>query len=413
MTDTQIFLVVLVTAVPLVLLASRLYFGVGLTSRVVVYQLVPMAFNVAGTFYWGSEGITVVTFFVVLIPGLILLFWSFFAFQNLIVKPVIDQAAALERVVDDKDLTQALVVSDRSDEVGALSRACNTLVATLRESMADMGAGASGVKAASGDLLSAAGRASSTAAEQASTVTQVGATIEEINRTSEAAATSAGEVVHVAEDALTRGQQGLKTVAEAVDTIERVRSRVADVANSITELSALHRRIGDIVDVVRELSDQSNLLAVNASIEAAKAGEHGRGFSVVADEVRRLAEQSKGAMREVRELLETINASSGAAVQAAVNCKEEALHGRRSVDSVRGVIEALAGVLEDSAVKARSIQGATRQQASGVAQIAQAMEAVAQGGRDSAEAATDLQDAVTSLNDLSDTLSARAATFKV
>jgi len=413
MSDAVLFVIIVAVISPITLGFMYWRFGAGLVFKVNISQTIPNLLVAAAGFYLGSEGITlerVLIACVVVIPVTTYIpFW----FQKTFLDPVVDQSTALRTLLEDRDLTVDVKRSAREDEIGELQNAFAELVETLRSAMGELSEGADGVRSASTLLLDTATRSSSTAAEQASTVTQVGATIEEINRTSDAAAQTAGEVVNVAEDALARGKEGERVVSDAVAIIDEVRSEVVDVATRISQLSAQHRRIGDIVVAVRDLSEQSNLLAVNASIEAAKAGEHGRGFSVVADEVRRLAEQSKQAMREVRSLLDAINLSSEAAVTAAARCKDRALEGRRAVDSVRDVVGALSGVLEDSARKARSIMGSTRQQSSGIAQIAQAMDAVAQGGRDNADAATSLQDSVASLTELSERLMSHAASFTV
>ena len=224
------------------------------------------------------------------------------------------------------------------------------------------------ILASAAQIAATAQESAVTATEQAATVAQVSATVEEINQTSSVAATSAEEVENVTTAALSKGQQGVEAVGEA--------TKILELISQVTE----------IVESVNDLADQSNLLAVNAGIEAAKAGEHGRGFTVVAAEVRNLAEQSKRSTQRIRSAL------------------SRAEEGRRAIESVRLIIDDLANVLEDNSTRARRISATSNQQAAGIRQISDAMVSVAEGGRNTAETARQLEDAVQSLHGLADRL---------
>lgn len=214
-------------------------------------------------------------------------------------------------------------------------------------------------------IASTAKQAAAIAAEQASTVAQVTTTVSEINQISAVASETSQQVLRTATDATDRGQSGLKALSEAIKVMDRI------------------KQVEEIVDMVNDLSEQSNLLAVNASIEAAKAGDQGRGFAVVATEVRSLAEQSKDATRQIRE---------------AIRRTED---GKKSVESVHVLVQDLARVLVESADRARQISGAAVQQAAGMRQISEAMSNVSQGGQDNAAAAQQLEHAARALMSVS------------
>ncbi|MBN2382454.1 hypothetical protein JXQ70_06185, partial [bacterium] len=182
-------------------------------------------------------------------------------------------------------------------------------------------------------LSATARQSSATAAEQASSVNQITSTIEESFAMTKTATENAQEVVKMANEAVDHGKEGLKAIAETTRVME-----------SISQTT-------DILDMIGDLAEQSNLLAVNASIEAAKAGEYGRGFAVVASEVRNLAEQSKEATSQIRD---------------AIRRTEE---GVRAVDAADKVIKKLAEVLEITSDKSRQIAGAVMQQSTGMKQI--------------------------------------------
>lgn len=213
-------------------------------------------------------------------------------------------------------------------------------------------------------LAATAKETAATAAQQASMIAEVTATVEEIRQTSNATATNAQGVVQVAGEAVESGQEGLHTVADAVRIIETI------------------GQAREIVDTVNDLAEQSNLLALNASIEAAKAGNHGKGFAVVASEVRKLAERSKTATHQIRK---------------AIGRADE---GRQALEKVDKAISNLATVLDETSNSARQISGAAVQQSAGIKQISEAMTSMAQGGQATAQASKQLEQAVANLTTL-------------
>lgn len=217
-------------------------------------------------------------------------------------------------------------------------------------------------------LAATAKQAAATAAQQSATVAEVSTTIEEITQTSSATAGIAQRVVKDGTIALEKGSRGIDAASEA-----------ASIMRAIGQVT-------DIVDLVKELAEQSNLLAVNAGIEAAKAGDHGRGFAVVASEVRNLAEQSKRATHQIKNAIARVG------------------DGTKAIDAVAQANQELMTVLEESSDNARHIAAASSQQAMGIAQISEAMTTVSQGGKDTAETARQLETAVQSLKSISQEL---------
>lgn len=141
-------------------------------------------------------------------------------------------------------------------------------------------------------------------------------------------------------------------------------------------------------------------MAVNASIEAAKAGENGRGFAVVASEVRDLANQSKRATQQIRSILTDIQKATESTVMAAEEGSKCALDGQQAVESVRQVIDELSAALENNNDKARQISGAARQQEAGISQVSQGLESIATAGQNTAAGASQLETSVLNINGL-------------
>jgi methyl-accepting chemotaxis protein len=213
-------------------------------------------------------------------------------------------------------------------------------------------------------LSATAKQTAATVAEQASAINQVTVTVGELDKTSQSAASSAQKVLTASSEAVSIGREGIEKVDEASNIMQAI------------------GQVREVVDTVNDLSEQSNLLALNAGIEAAKAGKFGSGFSVVASEVRYLAEQSQKATNLIR---------------GAIGRTDD---GQRSIYSVQQVISKLARVLEDSTDDARRISSVASQQSAGLRQINSAMANLSQGGRQTADATRQLQSAVKDLTQL-------------
>ncbi len=214
-------------------------------------------------------------------------------------------------------------------------------------------------------LSAASQQAAASAEEQASAVAQVTSSVEEIHQMSQSSAEASQEVVRVANDAVSQGHQGVASVREVVEIMKRFALAT------------------DFVQVVDNVAGQSNLLAVNAGIEAAKAAEYGRGFSVVASEVRSLAEQSREAASQIREVFEQSN------------------RGQEALVKTESVITGLGAVLTDTSDRVRQISGASIQQSAGIKQISDAMGNLSQGGKDTAATSRQIKDAAAELTQVS------------
>jgi methyl-accepting chemotaxis protein len=261
-------------------------------------------------------------------------------------------------------------------ELGALARELDGLGTTIRRALDDLRTEAARLAEESTGLLGGVARHGAAAAGQAEALRRATATAAAIADFTREAAREAESVIEMTQRAEALSGQGLGAVEQAVRSAGALGEQVRRIATTMSELSERTLQVGEIVASVKDLAEQSNLLALNASIEAAKAGEHGRGFAAVAMEMRNLAEQSRQAAVQVRSILGEIQKHAGEAALATEEGSTRAALATGRSRSAGEAIEGLADVIRGSAGSARAIADRTRQQAAGAAELVAAIAAL-------------------------------------
>ncbi|HEY8943536.1 MAG TPA: methyl-accepting chemotaxis protein [Polyangiaceae bacterium] len=241
--------------------------------------------------------------------------------------------------------------------------------------------------------------------EQATAMNEITTTINELLTTSRQIATSAQRVVQIATQTASSANSGDSTVSQAHASISAIQRQVDLVVGHMLDLGKKSQQIGGVLDIVSELAEQTNILAINASIEAAGAGESGRRFGVVADEIRKLADRVTNATKEIRTLIEDVRGAVNTTVMATETGSKAVDAGTRQFNEVATSFKQITGMVGTTTEAAREIELSTKQQATAVEQVNLAISNVAQATRENQASSTQTLQAVAQLAKVSKDLS--------
>jgi len=236
--------------------------------------------------------------------------------------------------------------------------------------------------------------------EQSSAVSETVSTVDEVLQTAEQAAQRAQMVSSSAQRAAEVGQNGRIAVEESVTAMSTIKDQTGSIAESILTLAEQAQAIGEIIASVNDIAEQTNVLSLNAAIEASRAGEHGRGFSVVAAEIKALAEQSKKATAQVRQILGEIQNATSAAVMVTEQGSKSVNAAIKTVNEAGATIRTLADTINEAAQTAAQIAASSGQQVTGMHQIHQAMKHINQASNQNLASTRQAEQAAQNLNHL-------------
>jgi methyl-accepting chemotaxis protein len=333
-------------------------------------------------------------------------------FSRMIATPLRDVAGVAGRVADG-DLTVGVQADRRADEVGDLMRAVRDMIARLQQMTADLHEGIGVLTSSSAEILATTTQVASGAAQTASAVSETSTTVEEVKQTAQLATQKARSVSDGAQRMAQVSLGGRQAVDDAIGGMQRVQEQMASIADSVVRLSEQSLAIGEIIATVNDLAEQSNLLAVNAAIEATKAGEHGKGFAVVAQEVKSLAEQSKQATAQVRAILTDIQKATSAAVLATEQGHRAVEAGVKQSTEAGDAIRQLTDSVNEAAQAATQIAASSQQQTVGMDQVALAMDNIRQASSQNVAGTRQAEAAAQQLHELGTRLGQLVEQYKV
>ncbi|MCF1182294.1 methyl-accepting chemotaxis protein [Marichromatium gracile] len=316
-----------------------------------------------------------------------------FVLAQLTATPIRQVAGRLDEIAHGKgDLTHRLVAEGR-DELADLARAFNAFVDKIQQLIVE-------VNAASAQLASAAEQLSANSSESRNQVQlqqreseQVATAMNQMTATVQGVAQNANETARAVSTTLREATSGEAVVRHSVDSIDALAEAVEGAAEVINRLSADSDDIGRVLEVIRAIAEQTNLLALNAAIEAARAGEQGRGFAVVADEVRTLADRTRHSTEEIREMIERLQQNADSAVKAmhagrvkARDSVSQAGEAGQSLKTISASVERISDMANQIASAAEQQSAVTEEINRNITNIAHSIETTLGGSEQSAQA---------------------------
>jgi methyl-accepting chemotaxis protein len=256
------------------------------------------------------------------------------------------------------------------------------------------------------EMLAVTSQVAAGAVQTATAISEAATTVDEVRQTSLLSSQKATTVSDSAQTADQVAEAGRRAVSETLEGIQRIQDQMTVVADSVVKLSEQNEAVGEIISTSNDLAEQSNLLSVNAAIEAAKASDQGKGFSVVAEEIKNLAMQSKQGVVQVRSILNDIQQATAAAVMAAEQSSKAIAQGARQATESSAAIESLAESVAAAAQSAMQIVASSQQQLVGMDQISEAMSSIDQASAQNAAGARQMEVEVQHLQELASAMRA-------
>ena len=329
-----------------------------------------------------------------------------------ITTPLTNLQTTIVGVEDNKDFTLRTKISG-SDEVGQTAEAFNQLLVTLQATLKGIFGHTNQLDVAATELSSIAHQVSQGSEMTSETSSSMAASIEEMTVSINNIAQSTQETSKITQHTNELSQQGGEVIRQTVNKMHAMAGAVRDSSESITKLGKQSERISGIVQVIKEVADQTNLLALNAAIEAARAGEQGRGFAVVADEVRKLAERTTKATLEIGEMIAAIQGSLQSTVGAMSHATEEVESGVTLADQAGTAITDIQSGSKETQTCVSETSTALTEQSTASQLIAQQVERVAQAAEENRVAANNSSEAAKRIEQLARTMREDVAKFRV
>ncbi|PSW18524.1 HAMP domain-containing protein [Photobacterium sanctipauli] len=300
-----------------------------------------------------------------------------------------------------------------NDEIAQLSAGFNSFISKIHYSVKEVAETGNSLREAAESVASQAQLTLDNSHSQRDRTIQVVTAINEMGATVNEIANNAAHAAEAAHNAESETQSGQQVVGQARDTISQLSSDVAQVSEVIESLANNTQAIGSILDVIRGISEQTNLLALNAAIEAARAGEQGRGFAVVADEVRSLASRTADSTDEIQSMINRLQEEASNAVNAMVQSRQLSSDGVSAADEASGALVSISDRITLISDMNTQVATATEEQSTVVTDINCNIEEINETTQRTADTATELAHASQALRDLSARLDGMVGTFKL
>ena len=350
-----------------------------------------------------------------LMAGMVVLIMivTYVLLRNIVLKPLAKMSEISRDIAKGEgDLTKR-VPAEGNDEIAHMGGYFNEFIEKLQHMIKKVAHVTDKVASASVELSATAEEISKGTDTLTSRASQTAAAVEEMNATVGQVAQNSGKAASLAQDTVKTAQDGGTVVSSTISGMQQLSEAVSNSATIISDLGKSSDQIGEIVRTIEDIADQTNLLALNAAIEAARAGEQGRGFAVVADEVRKLAERTTKATKEIGDMIRQIQHDTRGAVDSMQQGTQKVTAGVDLVNKTGEALSQIVRMVSESADMIRQIAVASEQQSVATQQIASDIENVAKVTKESSSGAHESAKASQDLSQLAVELQGIVGGFKI
>lgn len=351
--------------------------------------------------------------FIVLILVILLVSALIFFLNDRLIFKRLNQISLAHREIAKGDFRLRVEDKNYTDEVGVVAQSVNKMVEEIRDLLMVVTESVESLASTSAELSSNSEMIAAGAQEQSEQTASTASAVEEVNATVNEVAQNAANVARSANVAKESVIKGHMVVEETKNMMENIARTVEQTAETVRTLGESSEQIGQIIQVIDEIADQTNLLALNAAIEAARAGEHGRGFAVVADEVRKLAEKTVKATKEIADMVQMIQADTGGAVASMTEGVKQVDIGKEKAEEAKLALDTIKENVENVSLEVENIARATDEQAKAIDLMASTVENISKVSSENSIAATETAQAVEMLAKLASDLQAQINKFKL